>query len=349
MNTKRFTNLFALLMALVLCVTALTACNTKTPTVDPKETKYNEALDLLEKGNYTGAYALFTELGDYKDAAKMAARFHYAPVSMTDKYIDAEGQTIENATFTYNEKNLPMTCVYASDDGYQHTCTYTYNENGQITKIFCTDTDGLEECTEYEYDENGYMIKEIAPYNGMIYTIVYTYTEKGNVATLAATVSDGTSYSYAYTYDENGNEILCVITEGDVTLTYETVYDAEGKKIAEYQKDADGNETFKTSYTYDEKGRTTKETFSIMGEEKGFYEYAYDDKNQVIRKHYNVGDGMYVTFEYTYDAHGNIIKAHKNGYDNNEVIHDAEFKLVYVPCDLNAEGWQTILDHIIGW
>ena len=349
MNTKRFTNLFALLMALVLCVTALTACNTKTPTVDPKETKYTEALDLLDKGNYTGAYALFTELGDYKDAAKMAARFHYAPASMTDKYIDAEGQRIENISFTYNEMNLPVTRVYVSDDGYQHTCTYSYNENHNLTKIFCTDTDGLEECTEYEYDENGYIIKEIAPYNGIIYTIVYTYNEKGLKATMATTVSDGTSYSCAYTYDENGNEILCVITEGDVILTYETVYDAEGKKIAAYQKDADGNETYNILYTYDEKGRTIKETYSSMGEGKGFNEFAYDDNDRLIREHYDFGDGTYVTYEYSYDDHGNTGTGHMKNSDNEEQFREAEYKLVYVPYDLTEEGWQDLMDYAINW
>ena len=48
---KKTVKLFALLIALVTCVSIFAACKTE-PTTDPNETKYNEAFDQSEAGDY---------------------------------------------------------------------------------------------------------------------------------------------------------------------------------------------------------------------------------------------------------------------------------------------------------
>ena len=75
-------------------MTVFTACNggknpeetveetsKETTQADPREEKYTKAYELLESGDYEAAYALFVELGDYKDATKEVAFFRYMPVS----------------------------------------------------------------------------------------------------------------------------------------------------------------------------------------------------------------------------------------------------------------------------
>lgn len=50
-SMKKTVKLFALLIALVTCVSIFAACKTE-PTTDPNETKYNEAFDQSEAGDY---------------------------------------------------------------------------------------------------------------------------------------------------------------------------------------------------------------------------------------------------------------------------------------------------------
>ena len=370
MNIKNLIKLLGMLLVFVLCATVVTACTTdgageattegttaapdettaEGTEADPNEVKYTNALDLLEKGDYVGAHALFAELGDYKDAAKMAARFRYVPTTILDKYVTADGERIENATFTYNENNLPATCVYATEDGYQHTCIFSYNERFQLTKVACTDTTGLDEYWEEEYDEKGNLLREEFAYSDeTLDTYVYTYNEKGYKATMEASFSDGTSYSCVYTHDENGNEILCVMTQGDSTITYEREYDADGKLLTETQKDQDGNESVKTLYAYDEKGHEISQTFIINGQEAGSFEYEYNDQGQLIRETYNLGGGMTIINEFEYDANGNIFKGRQKNADNAEQSRDVAYKLVYIPYDLTAEDWKAITDDVLGW
>lgn len=357
MNVRNRSKILSLLLTLMLCVSAITACTGEpapnTPpeqtVTDPTELRYTDALALLEKGDYTGAYTLFTELGDYKDAAKLAARFHYVPNTITDNYVDAEGKRIEKATHTYNEKNLPVSCVYVCGD-YRHTCTYTYNDSYKITRLYCADTDGLEEYSEYEYDGNGNLIREANVLeDGSSYSYAYTYNDKGYVATTVAITADGRSYLSEYTYDENGNEILCITASDGMTVSYESVYDNEGKKITEYQKDENGNEITRNTYTYDEKGRNIKESYFVMGEESGYYEYTYDDKDQLLREYFSIGEGEYIIYEYTYDDYGNVIKGYRVNSDNEERTREVTFKLTYIPYDFTAEEWQTINEYVIGW
>ena len=77
MNTQRTTKLLAFFLAVIMCALSLAACSKPPPANDPdvdkRQTKYLEAYDKLEQGEYVSAYELFVELGDYKDAAKEAA------------------------------------------------------------------------------------------------------------------------------------------------------------------------------------------------------------------------------------------------------------------------------------
>ena len=357
MNANNLSKLISLMLTLILCVSAMTACTVEpapnTPpeenVTDPNEVKYTDALALLEKGDYDGAFSLFTELGDYKDAVKLAARFHYVPTTVTDKYVEADGEIIENGTHTYNDKNLPATCVYVDGD-YRHTCPYTYNDSCKVTKIHCTDTDGIEEYMEYEYDANGNLVGEVKVFeDGSTYSYEYTYNDNGYMTTMVSVIDEGTRYLSEYTYDENGNEILAVTTFNGMSVRYESVYDDKGNKTAEYHKDENGNEIAKYVYTYDEKGRNTSEIHFVMGEESSHYEYTYDHNGQLIREHFDYGEGDYITYEYTYDDNGNIVKAYRINADNEERTRDVAFKLTYIPYDLTSEEWENIMDYVLGW
>ena len=102
MNTKRFIKLLALSIAAIMCTSAFTACSLG------NASKYRQAFELTEQGDYESAYALFTELGDYKDAAEEAAKFRYVPIKETAEFISPEGTRIENLVISLNENNLDI-------------------------------------------------------------------------------------------------------------------------------------------------------------------------------------------------------------------------------------------------
>ena len=69
MNANNLSKLISLMLTLILCVSAMTACTVEpapnTPpeenVTDPNEVKYTDALALLEKGDYDGAFSLFMQ------------------------------------------------------------------------------------------------------------------------------------------------------------------------------------------------------------------------------------------------------------------------------------------------
>ena len=77
------------------------------------EAKYNQALALIESGDYASAYALFKELGDYKDSATHLGCFYYVATAST---YEEEGDSRE-VTISYNEDNLPSVIVEKCDNG----------------------------------------------------------------------------------------------------------------------------------------------------------------------------------------------------------------------------------------
>ena len=191
MNTKRIPKLLAFFLAVIMCALSGAACS-KQPPGDEQETKYLEAYEKLEQGEYVAAYEIFVELGDYKDAAKEAARFRYVPVSYVGKYSGEGAPSNETATITLNKNNLPEKCHISYEDGTTHTCTYTYNENGKLTRIFCTDPDGDLAMYETVYNANGKLEKEIYRYfGGYAYTYEYTYDDQGLEIKSTASDTDG--------------------------------------------------------------------------------------------------------------------------------------------------------------
>ena len=81
-----FTKFLKVVLIVVMCMSFLVACKE-----NENEKNYQQAYELLESKDYEAAYDLFVELGDYKDAAKEAARFHYSYLKTTIKsYIDGK-------------------------------------------------------------------------------------------------------------------------------------------------------------------------------------------------------------------------------------------------------------------
>ena len=132
---KKIIILFILIFLVSFC---FVSCNS---------TKYNEALELIENGEYVAAYEILDELGDYKDAQQKIENFHYVPVRATY----SEEDEIEYVEFFYNKDNLPIQVVHTDSDGDKSIRDYTYDANGNVIKKVYTDSDRDTDSVDFEY------------------------------------------------------------------------------------------------------------------------------------------------------------------------------------------------------
>jgi hypothetical protein len=339
----------AIIMVICLMASLLVACDNKNATddtsktepttkpteaptdapVDADEAKYLEAFDMLEQKNYEGAYALFTELGDYKDAAKEAAKFRYVLASYNETYTDEEGTITYTGVHSFNEDNLIQHSVYTYADGGTHTCDCSYNDKGELAKIVCTDEDGTR--THYEC----------------------LFNDDGTVAKVTYRYSDGYCYSFENVYDENGKRIKINYESKYESETEKFVYDViynDKDEIVRYSvKDENGTEIKAEEHVYDENGNTLAINFISNGEITGSETYSYDENGNLVSKRFGAEDDYFSIIEFTYDANGNPTKRHETLSYGLEVTTEMTFKLVYVPYEYTAEDWQYIIDTIMEW
>lgn len=340
-----FTKFLKVVLIVVMCMSFLVACKE-----NENEKKYQQAYELLESKDYEAAYDLFVELGDYKDAAKEAARFHYSYLKTTIKsYIDGK-EEVDVYTTTYTDENLPLKTVKVYPDGTTHTCNYTFNELAQLIEITCIEgTDTYK--NEFIYNEKGEMIKCNCISKDGVDSIEYTYDENGNCIDEKNIFANGKIFELVYIYDENN----VLIKDNGITII-------NGEVIEEDVYD----------YIYDGKGNLIKIIDTINGEYYGEIIYTYDENNNCIKSEGKLGDTHRIT-EYIYDENNNWIKEtiYENGEfesENNRVRNEEgmlvkeikkndlgneyhyeyTYDFVYVPYDIDDQTWETILYKYLG-
>ena len=367
MKTRKLIRLWAALLAMAVCASVFTACNggkdpgetieetsEETTQADPREEKYAEAYERLENGDYEAAYALFVELGDYKDAAKEAAYFRYMPVGHFDEYVMGEVRDAITYTVTLNDQNLPATVVEEYASGLKHTCTFTHNEFGYVTRRECSNTEGITTLYEATYDEKGNLLTEaITTGDGNVSRFDCTYNEQGQLVSVVTTNAPDYYKSYTCTYDEEGRVIHAVYVYEEDTYIEETVYDAAGNILKMTWITEDGEVDSIYDYKYDEKGRLVEVAFTENGEDGGFRRLTYNDKDQVIREHAYYSFGYEYTEDNEYDEHGNVIKVTYAQADTGDGAYNdvtvSTYKLVYLPFDFTEDEWEAICDSTQCW
>ena len=367
MSTRNLTRLLIIILSLTICMSVFAACskvdtsdenidkNTdETPEVDPREEKYAEAYELLEKRDYEAAYALFASLGDYKDAAKDAAYFRYMPINHSIEYVSDEENDTITYTVTLDDKNLPATIVEEYGSGLKHTCTFTHNEFGHVTRRECSDTEGTNTLYEATYDAKGNVINEtLTDAEGNVSKFDYTYNDKDQLVTVVTTNAPEYYKSYTCTYDAEGREIKAVYEYEDGNTIEETTYNAEGKLLKKTWAE-EGEEAYSIyDYCYDEKGRLVEILFTDFGEDGGYRKTAYNDKDQIITENVVYSFGFEYTNNLEYDELGNATKmiytaSDSEGGEYNEVT-ESTYKLVYLPFDYTEEEWEAICDSTQCW
>ena len=342
MNKRKLTKILVIILTLAICASVFAACIfKKDPEADPTEEKYNEACSLLEKKDYEAAYALFLELGDYKDAAKKASYFRYIPTSHHVEYISDEGSDITNYTVTLNDMNLPKMIVAEYSSGSKHTCTITYNEFGYITRRECVNSDGATSLYEAIYDENGNILGDThRDKDGNVTTFECTYNENGQISEVVTTNAPEYYYdSYTCTYDKYGREIKVVyVYDGEISIE-ESTYTEDGK-LLKVTWSTESDEAYSINdYVYDENGRLVEILFTESGEDAGFRKTTYNDEGKILTEHVYYSFGYEYTSVFEYDKHGNAIKTVYTDDEAGDEIIETTYTFVYLPFDYTEEEW----------
>ena len=224
----------------------------------------------------------------------------------------------------------------------------TLTSSGETTKTVYNDafkaieyTDESGTKTEYSYDSN-YRVKTEKSGDE---TTTYTYDSKGNVLSYIKSNEKNNTY---YTYNSNG-KLVREQTGND--YTYYT-YDAKGNNLilATLKKDYKGEapELYDSSltcfdtvcYTYDDKGRVTKEENSNGSS----VSYEYDATGNVTKEtNVTVKDGTTKTTvnTYTYDDMGNLITTQSEN-DSAAYVYDKAGRTLRVT--QNGETTRTLYD-----
>ena len=349
MKARKLTRILSTVLSLAICTAVFSSCN-----ADKREEKYKEAYELLASRNYDAAYALFVELGDYKDAAKEAAYFRYIPAGYKVDYADGEEMGTTIYTVTLNEQNLPATVNKKYSDGFEHTCNITYNAFGHMARRECTDTDGTTTLYEATYDANGNLLNEtLTDTDGSVSEFNYTYDEKNRCIKLVTTNAPDYYLSYENTYDDEGRVIRMVCEYEDGVDVEEITYNVAGDILTDIW--LNNGEVYSTyEYSYDENGRFVEMTFTRAGEDTVYRKTAsYNDKGQKTTEHGIYTDEYEYTYNYEYDENGNAIKTTYTDTDNegNEYsdVTETAYKLVYLPYEYTEDEWGELCDATQCW
>jgi ketosteroid isomerase-like protein len=317
--------------------------------VDPREAMYEEAFALIGEKDYESAYALFVELGDYKDAAQQAAYFRYIPTYHYEYYTLLGEEVIVTYSVTLNEWNLPAVVVETYVSGEINTCTYTYNDFGKVTRRECVDEEGATILYVAEYDENGNLIAETVN-NAFdeVSRFEYTYNELGQCVRCDVETENDWYYNYyAITYDEEGREIKIVYAYDDSNAIEEAVYDEEGRILKTVSYSDDSEERSENLHYYDENGRLIKVVFMFAGEELGYREISYDENGNMIKDRVCYDYGYDHTNEYEYDENGNAIKSTACVTGEEEKDYTlSEYAFVYIPRSFTEKEWDNVEESI---
>lgn len=236
-------------------------------------------------------------------------KYTYNDASMNYTTLTSSGETTKTV---YNDAFLPV--EYTDESGTK--TEYTYDNHYRVK----TEKSG-DETTTYTYDSKGNVISYVT--SNEKNNTYYTYNSAGKVIR----EQTGNDYTY-YTYDAKGNNLVLATLKKDY----------QGEAPALYDSSLTCFDT--TTYTYDSKGRVTKEENS----DGSSVSYEYDASGNVT-KETNVtveNDKTKTTVTtYTYDDMGNLLKS-KCDEDNTSYIYDEAGRILLA--NENGESTRILYD-----
>jgi RHS repeat-associated protein len=197
------------------------------------------------------------------ELAGKTTRFEYDPVGRVTKRTDAEGRT---SRYSYDlAGNLTR-----SVDGLGHATSHDYDALHRLVKT--TDPTGV--TTSRAYDPQG---RPAVTWDGLGASWVTSYDLDGNVIKTV----DPAGVAHAYTYDRAGR----MLTDRNDNAHFDYTWDKAGRL-------ATASDPYKTTYTYDVRGRVTSTTNGLG--KKTTTGYTATDDGQTITRTTPAGNATIV-------------------------------------------------------
>lgn len=279
-----------------------------------KSAAYNDAIALMEAGEYSEAVNAFEELGSYKDSAKYSVYSQAFSLLETDEYgkayqlFESLGDFKDAPQHLNGFAILPVSIAQGDN-----TRKLSYDLAGRCIEDISDNKSSAS--YKYTYDDNGLCIEKSEAYGDKppVCTTTYYYNASGLCEKEVQVFNDGNSQSWVYTYDSAGR------------ISTETFFGVNGTKV----KSSDN--------TYDAVGNCEKRIFDKQGVLCRTEQFEYDEHGNTTRYSWqNIDASGAVTMEntntyaYQYDENGNMLSSTKDGCELTEYSYD----YIYAP---NAE------------
>lgn len=248
-------------------------------------------------------YDTALELGDYENAAQIAAGFTVLEDVALHKvywYEDALGN-INQTNRIYYIYAADGTLVkqdtdsYAIGDNYLYnygTPEYIYDENGMLATLRYLSNDLVNCIIDYTYNDDGTLATEhYLDRSGNEYTVTYTYENGVLVQSSGNPYYEGSekTMTVVYLYDDQGR----LVREEGISETWEDTGWTKYVKTVDYTYDDAGNllSVRKATEYYTKDNSTDAERYLSQYQEVRVWEYTYDDAGRLIQNTYaNIGN-----------------------------------------------------------
>ena len=257
-------------------------------------------------------------------------KYTYNDSSMNYTTLTSSGETTKTV---YNDAFYPV--EYTDESGTK--TEYTYDNHYRVK----TEKSG-DETTTYTYDSKGNVISYVT--SNEKNNTYYTYNSAGKVIR----EQTGNDYTY-YTYDAKGNNLVLATLkkdyQGEAPALYDssltcfdtTTYTYDGKGRVTKEENSDGSSV---SYEYDASGNITKETNVTVENDKTkttVTSYTYDDMGNLLTTQSEDDSAAYV-----YDKAGRTLRVTQNG-ETTRTLYDDEGRTVQ---EITAEDYDSSKDGL---
>lgn len=131
---------------------------------------------------------------------------------------DSQGMLFGTGKYELDEKGLPKTLVYKTNDGrYNWSKTFTHDSNGNVTEVDLLNSTGVLESKEiYTYNNQDLLVESELHKNQKLFSKnTYKSDEGGSIVEMNYS-GDSSTFTYIYNYDSKGNWIKKIVFENNV-------------------------------------------------------------------------------------------------------------------------------------
>jgi len=288
----------------------------------------NEVKDLVSLTSYVSGLDI-VDKHTYPDGSNVD--YDYDVLNRLTKETFTNGSDVKETTYTYDDNVRKVTKalrINGQTDPYGlHLINY-YTPYGDVAYSAEVSSEGERPLVQndYELEPYGMKLEKTITFGDEDRTIAYEYYADDRLKTVTDEEGKVTTYLYANTMTSSG-KVLPQMGEYVIHpngLKSLQLYNNKGQLILSDEKNGDGKQNRRSTFTYDGLGNPTSKTISNHNGSTRVWTYNYDCRNQLVY----LKDAENNTYRYQYDHRGNLTGVTENGLQTTKN-------------EYNELGWRT--------